>query len=85
MYIIVQHQISDPSTFWGTAQEALGNLPAGVRIIESFPNADGSKATCLWEADSVETLRNYIDSQVGQVSRNEYYEVAAEKAFGLPG
>ena len=43
MFIVIQHQISNPEKFWGTAQEATSKLPAGLKLHSSFPNADGSK------------------------------------------
>ncbi|MFN0071326.1 MAG: hypothetical protein ACKVVP_07530 [Chloroflexota bacterium] len=50
-----------------------------------LPNRDGSTAVQLWEAGSVETVRSLIDSALGDVSQNEYYEVDSQKAMGLPG
>jgi hypothetical protein len=32
----------------------------------------------------VETVRDLVDSAVGQFSRNEYFEVSKETAMGLP-
>ena len=49
-----------------------------------FPNADGTRAVCLWEADSVEAVQSLFDGTVDDVSRNEYYEVDAQNAKGLP-
>ena len=41
-------------------------------------------AACLWEADSIDTLRDYLDSATAGVSENTYFEVDTERAMGLP-
>jgi hypothetical protein len=87
MYIVVIHNISDPEKFWSTAQTAAdtGDIPEGLTVHSTLPDPTGTKAVCLWEASSVEPLRDYLEAAVGAVSKNQYFEVAAEKALGLPG
>lgn len=84
MYIIINHDIKDPAVFWGRAQEALPFLPENIKIHGVFPNSDGSKATCLWEADTMDNMRGYLEEQVGHVSHNEYMAVETANAMGLP-
>ena len=57
--------------------------------LQFYPSRDGSAATCLWEADSVESVQEYVDSTLGDSSVNTCYAVNAEQAFaerplGLP-
>jgi hypothetical protein len=80
MYVAVIHDISDPEKFWN-----MSGFPEGITFRATFPNPTGTRAVCLFEANSVETLRDCLEAAVGAVSHNEYYEVAAEKAVGLPG
>ena len=82
MFIVAKHRISDPAQFWGLAQTA--QLPAGVTLHTSFPNAGGTEAVCLWEADSVDTVRQLIDGLAGSISQNEFFAVDVENAVGLP-
>ena len=84
MYVVVQHRISDPEAFSAAAQQGMANLPEHLRIHHVLPNAEGSGSVCLWEAESIDTLRDFLEPSIGQVSRNEYYEVHAPHAFGLP-
>jgi hypothetical protein len=84
MFIVIQHQISNPEKFWGTAQEATSNLPAGLKLHSSFPNADGSKAVCVWEGNELNTVKELVEGSVGQFSKNEYFAVEAKNAMGLP-
>ena len=61
MYIIVEHEISNPKTCW-----------------------EGTKAVCLWEAASVNEVREFVEGAVGAVSNNAYFAVEAGNAMGLP-
>jgi hypothetical protein len=82
MYVTAIHDISDPEKFWGSAETT--EIPEGITLHSSFPNADGSRAVCLWEADSVEAVRDFVDGGVGDASQNEFYGVNAQNAQGLP-
>jgi hypothetical protein len=84
MYVVAKHEISDPERFWSAIQGA-GDLPEGVSIHSTLPSPDGAKAVCVWEADSVETIRELVEGTVGESSRNEFFEVDASNAQGLPG
>ncbi|HQV77789.1 MAG TPA: hypothetical protein PLJ42_02430 [Chitinophagales bacterium] len=86
MIIVVNHKINDVAGFWGSAQQNLPKLPEnGVkRVIQVLPNADNTEATCLWEADNIATLDNYLRDKVGNCSAETYHEVNTENAIGLP-
>jgi hypothetical protein len=85
MFISVHHKINNPGEFWASAQKALPELPApGVkRIINVFPSSDMGQATCIWEADSIETLEKYLRSKVHDWSKETYFEIDAAHAMGL--
>ncbi len=86
MTIVVYHTISNPTDFWASAQKSLPELPAsGVqKIIQVMPNNDMTQATCVWEADSIETLDTYLRSKVQDWSTETYYELNAAAAMGMP-
>lgn len=83
MHIVAIHQISNPETFWGAAEGM--NLPEGTTLHSAIPNEDGTRAVCVWESDSVDTVRDFVDGKVGHVSNNEFYAVNEQSAVGLPG
>jgi hypothetical protein len=85
MYVSVVHTISDPQRFWSAADEGAEGLPAGVTLHSAFPNPDGSRAVCLWQGDSVDAVKEVVEGTVGEVSDNDYFEVDAARAQGLPG
>ena len=80
MYVAVIHDISDPEKFWSG-----GEFPEAITFRATFPNPTGTRAVCLFEASSVDTVRDVLEAALGSISDNEYYEVAADKAVGLPG
>ena len=86
MIIVVNHNISNPTDFWASAQKSLPELPvAGVqRIMQVMPNNDMTSATCVWEADSIEALDTYLRSKVQDWSTETYYELNAAAAMGMP-
>lgn len=84
MHIIVQHKIHDPEVFWSVAQEVIPNLPEGLTLHHSLPSAEGTEAVCLWEADTIEDVRRFLEEAVGHVSKNEYFAVETSQALGLP-
>ena len=85
MQVVGQHEISDPETFFsGDPQEIADNAPSGVQARQFFPSQDRSTAVCLWEGESIDAVRDYVDSVTGDASRNTYFEVNTEYAMGLP-
>jgi hypothetical protein len=85
MVIIVKHSIANPKDFWESAQKSLPNLPeAGVtRVIQVMPNADMSEAVCVWEAESIESLDQYLRGKVLDWSSEKYFELNQAAAMGV--
>ena len=70
MHVVVQHRITDPEKFFSMdAEEVGGGGPPGVQVRQFFPFKDRSAAVCLWEADSIDTLRGYLDPATAGVQR----------------
>jgi hypothetical protein len=80
MYIVAQHRIKDPDRFWTTSPEG----PGAPRLQAAYPNHDKTKGVCLWEADSIDALRDSLDPLVGDAAENTYFEVDGGFAVGLP-
>lgn len=82
MYVLVQHTISDPAAFWNAADPR--TLSPEVKLHHTFPTPDGTRAVCIWEAQSVDAVRNLLEPLVGRVSRNEYFPVENREGFAKP-
>ncbi|MDO8549018.1 MAG: hypothetical protein Q7S39_02555 [Ignavibacteria bacterium] len=65
MFISVKHSISNPKEFWSIAEKSLPNLPKGIKLHSSYPTADMATAFCLWEADSLDQFKKYLQGEVG--------------------
>ena len=85
MIIAVNHKINNPKDFWTSAQENLPKLPEmGVaRVLQVMPHPTMEKATCIWEADSIEMLDKYLRDKVKDWSHDEYQEVDMANAIGI--
>jgi hypothetical protein len=84
MYVVVNHAINDTAKFWAAAQSVATGLPAGLKVIHTFPSPDGRKAICLWEAHSVEAVRSFLDPATAGAARNEYFETPNKEGMSMP-
>jgi hypothetical protein len=84
MFVAVHHEISDAKQFWSAPEEFLKSIPSGLRLHASYPNADGSRATCLWECGALPKLREFIEKATAGIAKNEYMPLDESRAFGLP-
>lgn len=85
MHVVVHHRITDRDKFLATdPQDIAGNSPPGARVLFFLPARDTSAADCLWEAESADELRGYLDAATSGICQNTYFEVASESALGLP-
>jgi len=84
MYVLVHHRITDPDRFWSTVQEATPAIPAELTLHHTIPARDGSVATCVWEASSVEAVRGFLEPALGDFSRNEYFVAENREGIALP-
>lgn len=84
MYVIAHHQITDPQKFFSDPAGVAKNAPLGVHGRQFCPSQDKTTAVCLWEADSIDAVSDYLDSVTGDSAQNTYFEVSTELAIGLP-
>jgi hypothetical protein len=86
MYVAIVHSVRDGEAFLSRGEGLTdpSGAPPGVVPRQFCPSTDLTAATCVWEAGSVDALRNYVDSTLGDASDNRYFEINAEYALGLP-
>ena len=89
MHIGIHHTIDDARKWEQGKLNVMrraeaGTLPAGLKPVLVIPAANQKTTFCLWEADSVESLRKFIDGETGTSARNDYFEVDTKSAMGLP-
>jgi hypothetical protein len=83
MYVVTHHRFIDPKTAFARGEKLIKNegAPTGVSGLQFYPSRDGAEAVCLWEAPSVESIQKYVDSTLGDSSKNACFEVDSEQAF----
>jgi hypothetical protein len=85
MYVLVEHHISDPSAFWPTDLEGFkAAIPSQFTLHHAFAGRDGNHGVCIWQADSIDTLRDWLDPAMGNASRNVYCEVVNKEGIATP-
>jgi hypothetical protein len=84
MYILVQHTVSDPAITWQRAQVGIASVPAHLKLHLSIPTPDGTTAVCVWEGDSIEAVKTYLDPALGPGAQNTYFEVVNKEGVALP-
>ena len=82
MLVVVEHTITDPDAFFALAAR-VAEAPSGIKGLQFFPSVSKDRAVCLWQANSIEGLKGFLEPLSAQVSRNTYYEVDSTKAMGL--
>jgi hypothetical protein len=83
MYVTILHEIHDPAAFGARAESAFPP-PAGLHVHQFVPADDMSRAVCLYEADSLDHVREFVDGVLGDSSTQKYFAVAETQAMGLP-
>ena len=84
MFVVVQHTVKDPASFWGLAQQGVPNLPPHLKLHHCFPASDGTRAVCVWEADSVQAVKEFFRGELDRASSNEFYPVENKEGVALP-
>jgi hypothetical protein len=80
MLVFTIHEVSEPELFWSGQLD----LPNGTELRAAIPSADGSRGVCIFKSDSVDTVRNVVDSATSTVSKNEFYAINEANLIGLP-
>lgn len=84
MYILVHHEVHDPERFWSAAEEAIPAIPEGLELHHTIPAKDGTRATCLWEAESVDAVKEFLEPALADVATNRYFEAENREGIALP-
>jgi hypothetical protein len=89
MYIGIHHTINDAQKWEQGTQSVMskvkgGTLPAGMKPVFFIPATNKKTTFCVWEADSVDTVRKFVDRETGTAARNDYFEVDTKNSMGLP-
>jgi len=83
MLILVEHVITDPDAFFDLASR-VNEAPSEIKALQFFPSVSKDRAVCLWQANSVDAVKGFLEPLSAQSSRNTYYAVDSTKAKGLP-
>jgi hypothetical protein len=82
MYTVAIHTISNPEKFWSAAKTL--SVPPPLKLHSVFPSSDGAKAVCLWEGESLPSIKQFVEKVTSGLASNEYMAIEASNALGLP-
>lgn len=84
MFISVIHRISDPEKFSQMAADAGNKIPPNLRLPQYITSADHRTTVCLWEAPSVQSVKDFLEPISQGICVNEYSVVDVAASSGLP-
>jgi hypothetical protein len=84
MFISVIHRVTDPDAFGAAVASGTPNLPTDLKVHLTATGDDRSTVICLWEASSVDKVRDFVEAHLGHASNNEYIPIGPSKSMGLP-
>ena len=89
MHIGIHHTINNAQSWDQNVKNIMnkvekGTLPAGLKPVLFIPATNKKTTFCLWEGDSTNSVREFIDRETGDSARNEYFEVDTKNTVGLP-
>ena len=83
MYVVVHHHIKNAETSFQRGERLMygDGAPEHVHVLQFYPSQDSTIVTCLFEADSIDSVQGWVDGVLGDSSDNFCYPVAEEPAF----
>jgi len=76
MFVTVLHHIHDPDGFVAAEEAAIAaGLPPGVALPVHAATNDHTFGVCVWEGESVDSIRDLVEGVVGDHAKNEYFEM----------
>jgi hypothetical protein len=82
MFIAIQHEITDPEQFWQKASGALTHPPSGMRVHSTMLSQHEGLCQCMWEAESIDSVREFLEPELGDSCVNTYYQIDPDLAIG---
>ena len=89
MHIGIHHTIKDAHKWDQGMQNIMGKIegktvPAGLKPVLFVPSTNHKTAFCVWEGESIDTVKKFVDRETSAGARNDYFEVESKNAIGLP-
>ena len=85
MYVIVQHQVTNPAKFWPADAAQFSTMPPShLKLHQTLAGTDGSQAVCVWEGESVDAVRDWLDPATAGASVNAYFAAVNREGIAIP-
>ncbi len=89
MHAVIVHTINDAAKWEEGSRRIMSmidqrRLPKGLTAVQYLPSTDGRRAVCVWECDSLSSVKEFMDRETRGAARNDYFELNVPKAINLP-
>ncbi len=81
MFIVIEHYLHRPTDFWAAFSDLMQKCPMEVRLQGSIVS-DTDKIQWMWEAPSIDCLRQWMEPTLAQTCDAWYGEVDPFYAIG---
>ncbi|OLF12797.1 hypothetical protein BLA60_05880 [Actinophytocola xinjiangensis] len=83
MHVVAVSAVADNDRFWNELRKAHARLPRGAWKV-AVASTDGTRAVNVITHESVDAVREFLDTHAGAYATTEYFEADAANAVGLP-
>jgi hypothetical protein len=85
MYVIVHHQVTDQAKFWpADPSQFTMHIPPSLKLHSTLAGVDGTQAVCVWEGQSVDAVREFLDPATAGAAVNAYFAAVNKDGIAIP-
>lgn len=85
MKIGVIHNIADAESFEESGMAMVEKMLEGIKNHQACISTDGTEGMCVWEGKAVDEVSQFIDTALGNASKQKYFEIHEDVSVGVPG
>ncbi|KJF94026.1 hypothetical protein UB33_11395 [Photobacterium angustum] len=82
MFFTSEHKMTNEEQFFIKSQHMGRNLPSNLQLHLSLIYVDNQTFQCVWEAESLEMVEDYVEAQLADCCQSHYFEVDPFSAIG---
>ncbi|MGD6738095.1 hypothetical protein [Photobacterium leiognathi] len=82
MFFTSEHKMTNEEQFFIKSQYIGSNLPTDLQLHLALVYVDDHTFQCVWEAESIESVALYVESQLADCCHSHYFEVDPFTAVG---
>ncbi|HIF9313223.1 TPA: hypothetical protein ACX6Q1_001509 [Photobacterium damselae] len=81
MFIATELQMAEHTSLESYAKNLSCDLPSGIQLHAQILDPISGHCRCIWEVDSIESLRQYIEPTANSSAKCRYFEIDPIRAI----